>query len=243
MGWVVNATTPAALPPGKTRYPLHRRLSGPQGRSGRVRKIDRRTFQPVASRYTDWAMQASTNNINNNVGPCVIHSQLFEQGRKLTNWSSKVPVLKEPNLCEQPLCLYLVAGGWSHRSSHRRQRPVEMWWHTPRNQISSFGETDESIQLGGGLKFSRLLAAEVCASVVVMPDTPCSEVVWRVLVTHSIRQFPLHFRTRASPCAIIFQLESTTLITSHSRNGGAVLITGRFTILWFSSESVRGAAL
>ena len=30
---------PAALPPGKTRYPLYRRLDGPQGRSGRVRKI------------------------------------------------------------------------------------------------------------------------------------------------------------------------------------------------------------
>jgi hypothetical protein len=30
---------PAALPPGKTRYPLYRRLGGPQCRSGRVRKI------------------------------------------------------------------------------------------------------------------------------------------------------------------------------------------------------------
>jgi hypothetical protein len=30
---------PAALPPGKTRYPLYRRLGGPQGRPGRVRKI------------------------------------------------------------------------------------------------------------------------------------------------------------------------------------------------------------
>jgi hypothetical protein len=29
----------AALPPGKTRYPLHRRLGSPQGRSGQVRKI------------------------------------------------------------------------------------------------------------------------------------------------------------------------------------------------------------
>ena len=27
------------LPPGKTRYPLYRRLGGPQGRSGQVRKI------------------------------------------------------------------------------------------------------------------------------------------------------------------------------------------------------------
>ena len=58
-------------------------------------------------------------------------------------------------------------------------------------------------------QFSRLLAAEVCASPVVMLDTPCSEVVWRVLATHSIRQFPLHFPSRTSPCAITFQLEST----------------------------------
>jgi hypothetical protein len=43
-----------------------------------------------------------------------------------------------------------------------------------------------------GLQFSRLLAAEMCASAVIMLDTPCSEVVWRVLATHSIRQFPLH---------------------------------------------------
>jgi hypothetical protein len=60
-----------------------------------------------------------------------------------------------------------------------------------------------------GRQFSRLLAAEVCASAVVMLVTPCSEVVWRVLATHSIRQFPLHFPCRASPCAIRFQPEST----------------------------------
>jgi len=50
-----------SLPPGKSRYPLYRRLRGPQGRSGQVRKIspppgfDPRTFQPVASRNTDYA--------------------------------------------------------------------------------------------------------------------------------------------------------------------------------------------
>ena len=59
-------------------------------------------------------------------------------------------------------------------------------------------------------QFSRLLAAEVCASVVVMLDTPCSEVVGRVLATHSIRQFPLHFPSRASHCAITFQTHSST---------------------------------
>ena len=48
------------LPPGKTRYPLYRRLGGPQGRSGRAENlvptgICSRTVQPVVSRYTDWA--------------------------------------------------------------------------------------------------------------------------------------------------------------------------------------------
>ena len=54
------------LPPGKTRYPLYRRLGGPQGRSGQVRKIsatpgfDPRTAQPVASRYTDYVSRLTT---------------------------------------------------------------------------------------------------------------------------------------------------------------------------------------
>jgi hypothetical protein len=30
---------PASLPPGITRCPIHRELGGPQGRSGRMRKI------------------------------------------------------------------------------------------------------------------------------------------------------------------------------------------------------------
>ena len=43
-----------SLLPGKTRYPLYRRMGGPQGRSGQVQKIspppefDPRTVQPVA---------------------------------------------------------------------------------------------------------------------------------------------------------------------------------------------------
>jgi len=61
---------------------------------------------------------------------------------------------------------------------------------------------------GGRGQFSRLLAAEVWASAVVMLDTTCSEVVWRELATHSLRLFPLHFPSRAS-CAITFQLKST----------------------------------
>ena len=59
MGWVVNATSRQFTPGKETRYKLYGRLGGPQGRSGRVRKIspppefDPRTEQPVASRYTD----------------------------------------------------------------------------------------------------------------------------------------------------------------------------------------------
>ena len=65
---------------------------------------------------------------------------------------------------------------------------------------------------GGG--FSWSMAAEVCAWAVVMLDTPCSEVVWRVLATHSIRQFPLHFPSLVSPCAITFHLDYTSLSPS-----------------------------
>jgi hypothetical protein len=68
---------PAALPLGRTRYPLSRRLGGPQGRSGRVRKIspqpgfDPRTVQPVASRYTDRAVPAHTYFTPTNSNYCV----------------------------------------------------------------------------------------------------------------------------------------------------------------------------
>jgi hypothetical protein len=53
MGMDGQRNAPAALPPGKTRYPLYGRLGGPQDRSGRVRKIshppvfDCRTVHPA----------------------------------------------------------------------------------------------------------------------------------------------------------------------------------------------------
>jgi hypothetical protein len=56
---------PAALHPGKTRYPLHRKPGKPQGRPGRERKIsppqgfDPRTIQLVACRYTDYTNPAN----------------------------------------------------------------------------------------------------------------------------------------------------------------------------------------
>ena len=61
-----------------------------------------------------------------------------------------------------------------------------------------------------GRQFRRLLAAEVCASAVVMLDKIRSEVVWRVLATHSIRQFPFTSPSVRHRVPITFQLESNT---------------------------------
>jgi len=62
-----------------------------------------------------------------------------------------------------------------------------------------------------GHQFSRLLAGELCTSayrVCTARASLCSAVMWRLLVTHCILLFPLHFSSRASPCAITFQLDS-----------------------------------
>ena len=59
-----------SLPLGKTQYSLYRRLGGPQGQSGQVRKIspppgfDPQTVQPVATRYTDYAIRLIPKHIN-----------------------------------------------------------------------------------------------------------------------------------------------------------------------------------
>ena len=71
-GWVVIATLRPLYARERDTNPLYRRLGGPQGRSGRVRKIsptpafDSRNFQPVASRYTYYLIPAPNNNNNNN---------------------------------------------------------------------------------------------------------------------------------------------------------------------------------
>ena len=72
----------------------------------------------------------------------------------------------------------------------------------------------------GGRQFSRLLAAEVRASAVVMVDRPCSDVVCRVLANHSIRQFPFHFPPSVTVCHHV----STGLYTEEFERNRAVWV-------------------
>jgi len=102
----------------------------------------------------------------------------------------------------------LAEAGWNVMA--HVQKPHFVFWRNGRVHLNWLWR-----------QFSRLLPAEVCASAVVMLDTPRSEVMWRVLATQSIRQFLLHFPSRASPCAIAFQLESTTGTRGHLKCDGS----------------------
>jgi hypothetical protein len=96
-GW--STPRPGRFTPGKqTRYPLNRRLVGLQTRSGRVRKISPsppgfapRTVQPVASRYTDYAIPAhipSGYASENASGKLIIRQKSRHPGRKVFNKST-----------------------------------------------------------------------------------------------------------------------------------------------------------
>jgi hypothetical protein len=109
------------------------------------------------------------------------------------------------------------------------RQPTELAWQMPVACIQCWGRlrlkcdgtrAETTIRLSAkrtspsnrrGRQFSRLLAAEVCASAVVMVvmlDTPCSGVMWRVLATHSTRQFPLSLPL---PCVAVCRHASTGL--------------------------------
>ena len=89
MGLDGQRHAPTALPPGKPRYTLNRRLGGPQGRSGRLRIIspppgfDPRTVKPVASRYTDYAIPA-----HNVLGTC--YNNYVKVSRRLLTAEARV---------------------------------------------------------------------------------------------------------------------------------------------------------
>jgi hypothetical protein len=73
--WVVSFTTRPPYLRGKSpRYPLDRRLGGPQNRSGcggvdkvskSLQEIEPRSSNTYCSHYTDWAVPSNNNNNNN----------------------------------------------------------------------------------------------------------------------------------------------------------------------------------
>ena len=78
-----------------------------------------------------------------------------------------------------------------------------------------------------GRQFSRLLAAEMCLSALVILDTPCSEVVWRVHLLHHLPscssvscRAPDNLISRCTSCVASPRLDipATWHQTAHSRH-------------------------
>ena len=90
-----------------------------------------------------------------------------------------------------------------------------------RNVMAHAQKPDSVFQRNGrvhlyrrGCQFSRVLAFLECGS----GENDCSNTGWTVpsqteacLATHSIRLLPLHFSSRASPCATRFLFHSTSV--------------------------------
>ena len=105
------------------------------------------------------------------------------------SWIVQAVMLPWGNFCQKrqrlntdwsivaPVCCVLLEAGWNVMA--HALKPDFVFRQNGRVNLNRWGH-----------QFSRLLAAEICTSAVVMLDTPCSEVVWRVLATHFIRQFP-----------------------------------------------------
>ena len=103
------------------------------------------------------------------------------------------------------LSIFLVSTGPQGYSS------CGTWWHTRRNQILSFPEPDESISIGGGVSSVDCWQPRCAHQLELCWITTFGSGV-RILATHSIRQFPLHFPSRASKCATRFRTNSTAVL-------------------------------
>ena len=126
--------SPATLSSGKTRYPLHMRLGGPQGRYGRVLKItpapgiDPRTVQQVASRYTDWATPALDPNISQINPVHILASSPY------LRCSLMLPFLHVRNyravICSEVFCYFVLTFQpillQDHESAHHRDTETKL---------------------------------------------------------------------------------------------------------------------
>jgi hypothetical protein len=137
----------------------------------------------------------------------VCHRRPLKQNR-----NTPKHIFRKPGICQVHFQLFAIRnacfqlevdGVWNVMQHAQKQDFV--FWRNGRVHLNRRGR-----------QFSRLLAGELCTyacRVCTARASPCSAVTWRSLVTHSILLFPLHFSSRASPCAITFQLESKTFST------------------------------
>ena len=112
--WVVSSTPRPHFTPGKTRYPLYRRLGGPQGRSGRAKflvptGIRSRTVQSVVSRYTDRTSRPTSQHLCkfNPTASYTRHYTLCTCSNKATvkSWVICYALLREPSLTHAVICV------------------------------------------------------------------------------------------------------------------------------------------
>jgi len=139
-------------------------------------------------------------------------------------------IIKSPQAiyCQNPV-IYEVEVSWNVKV--HAQKPDFVFRRNGRDHLNRRGR-----------QFSWLLAAELCASAVVMLDTPCSDVVLRVLATHSIRQFPLHFSSRTSPCVITFHVRERTVCPDDNLSF-RTLLSSFSKVQWWYSEYLKIGAI
>jgi len=100
------------------------------------------------------------------------------------------------------VCHSLFTLAWSCTARLKRDgtRAETRFCLSPK-RTSPFKSAGESVQSTAGSRVVRIRGSN--AGYTTFRDSV------RVLATHSIRQFPLHFPSRASPCAIRFQTHYT----------------------------------
>jgi hypothetical protein len=96
-------------PSERDLVPIVQELGGPQGRSGGLRKIspplefDPRTVQPLAGRYTDWAIQARSNSSSRVNFVSSFAETYSARGRKLDSHFTKIKNNYSVLLCAEEL--------------------------------------------------------------------------------------------------------------------------------------------
>ena len=124
-----------SLPPGKTRCPLYRRVGGPQGRSGQVRKISTplgfnpQTVQPVASRYTDYVTRPTLAPILSQINPVsILPTQFFKTHFNII--SPSMSMSHTYSLTSSPFITVLYALSFSTDSLRAGGPDFENQWET-----------------------------------------------------------------------------------------------------------------